>query len=432
MSAFEILPWTIELENGCRHLKVPLLVRDQTHSLEFWFPEEMGEIEVADGLVALLLFSAMYQGLPLKVPEPVSPKLLSALPRLQEIAAQWFDEFRAVPVIAEARQTPVSRPPRKTVAAFTSGLDSLHTALRERDRLSELIYVQGYSPVEELDPDHFRPVHEHMKLSAELLGIPLKVIRTNFRTLEPLIAPWMDTHGSAIAAIGLFLAPTVDTFIIPSTIPWHIQQALGSNYLLDESWSTETVAIELEGNAFNRVYKTKYLVEKHPTLVPRLLVCWQFEATGLVTNCGRCEKCLRTMCSLSLLGWEDMSAFFKSPLNLNQVRELKLHQNGENHFNMWEAILDYGTTHAPEHPVHHATQEVMADLLFRRALTQLEQAQCDLTDSAGFQKLTRVVRDGLWASWSKRQSGWLRKKLQGVAQQEPAKTIQALWGKEAL
>jgi hypothetical protein len=72
----------------------------------------------------------------------------------------------------------------------------------------------------------------------------------------------------------------------------------GTSPALDALWSTEQVELAHDGFEATRLEKIRALTEV-PAAMRWLRVC---QAGGSDYNCGRCEKCLRTMVELHILG----------------------------------------------------------------------------------------------------------------------------------
>ena len=101
-----------------------------------------------------------------------------------------------------------------------------------------------------------------------------------------------------LAGIGLALGGWFANVHLASShdlnhlIPW------GSNPDLDPLWSTERTTFHLDGVEVTRTNKVKAIAASDFAL-SRLKVCWRED---IDTNCGRCEKCVRTQCALAIAG----------------------------------------------------------------------------------------------------------------------------------
>lgn len=435
MASFQIVDWSASREGATHRLHIQWRLPSGERVVHFDFPEALGvpaPEDLADGMLSLSLFSAMHQGLPLSLPQPVSAQMLEQQQGTQEIAALWFQGLQEVPVEATARPAVAGRPPLRAGASatFTAGVDSMLTVLDHREELDFLIHVQGFGPIEELEDAYFAPQIAHLKKVAEKIGLPLHLMKTDYRRHQEVCVPWMDNHGAALATIGLWLGQHVGKFYIASSNPWTRQNPWGSSHWLDERWSNERVRVRLHGQPYTRPEKVARLVQKYPEFVPDLAVCWTDGVAVPDRNCGTCEKCMRTMCGLVLAGYERLEGLFQAPLDLERVRTQPFPED----FNSidWRRLLDFGVKHAPDHPALDAIRSVVAETYMRRFTNLITSMDQELETSPEVSKLGRVMRDDLWKSWKSRQGGWLRKKMLALSDARPADAIKALWGKDAL
>ena len=102
--------------------------------------------------------------------------------------------------------------------------------------------------------------------------------------------------------------------------PW------GSHPLLDPLWSTEDIEFTHDGCEALRSAKIK-AIARAPLALSTLRVCWANEQAEY--NCGRCEKCLRTMIALHVVGALDRCTTFNQPLSVTAVRRMQLGESSE-------------------------------------------------------------------------------------------------------
>jgi hypothetical protein len=76
-------------------------------------------------------------------------------------------------------------------------------------------------------------------------------------------------------------------------MPW------GSNPVTDHLLSSKTFQIIHDGAAFSRLQKVQQIAN-WPEALRGLRVCWQGQQKD--RNCGRCEKCIRTILNFRVLG----------------------------------------------------------------------------------------------------------------------------------
>ena len=134
------------------------------------------------------------------------------------------------------------------------------------------------------------------------------MVRSNIQGLVEPILLWDYAHGGCLAAVGLFLRGAFHQIYIPSThsaaeqIPW------GSNLALDGHWSTESTAFVHDGTEATRLEKVIWQIARSPLALGHLRVCFENEPGAY--NCGRCDKCLRTMMNLYVAGVLEQSGTF--------------------------------------------------------------------------------------------------------------------------
>jgi hypothetical protein len=119
----------------------------------------------------------------------------------------------------------------------------------------------------------------------------------------------------------MLLSGQLKTMYLPATHTYAELFPCGSHPLLDPLWSTETLEIVHDGCEATRVEKVARIAQSGAAL-RYLRVCW--ENRDGAYNCGRCEKCLRTMISLRVAGALDRCATFDRPLDYGALSRLKL------------------------------------------------------------------------------------------------------------
>lgn len=280
----------------------------------------------ADPFLAALLVPALVAGEPLVLDPPVSPRLLRRTATVQDILTTWYPARRRIPVTAPVRTAAPGDAARgRGVGAFFSGgVDSCYTLVKSRlglpsaaDPITHLIFVKGFdAPLAEADG--LAQSEARLREVAARYGCAFIVVETNLR--DVLSAPWAEMyHGSALAAVGLALAPVLGTVLIPSSYDYLELIPHGSHPLLDELWSTETTEFLHDGCEVNRVDRLALLVRQAPELVDQLRVCWEGSHGG-PANCGRCGKCVRTMVMLRALGHLGRTPSFPSKLPADYTR----------------------------------------------------------------------------------------------------------------
>lgn len=266
----------------------------------------------ASPFAAALLLPSMRQGSDLIIEGSLSAKLYDGMHAIMREALRW--DIGCRPIRIEAA-TLVADPPRpqRSASFFSGGVDSFYTYLKHKtdtakaDRIDALILVNGF----DINRHNFqlwdRSV-KNIRSVAAADNVELLVVRSNIQDLVEPILLWDYSHGGCLAAVGLFLRGGFHQVYIPSThsvseqIPW------GSNLALDPHWSTEGTTFIHDGTEATRLEKVMSQIARSPLALEHLRVCFANEKGAY--NCGRCDKCLRTMINLFVAGALERSGTF--------------------------------------------------------------------------------------------------------------------------
>ena len=241
---------------------------------------------IGDAAVALALLVAMAEQRPLDLRNlpPMSARLYSALPTIQDAWSQWNPALHPIDIHAD---TTADRHHDGTTGQFFSGgVHSLHAALDDPDTASRLIYVGGltHAPTHADDP----PVPRSTTALATMLQRDVVTVHSNWwswRRRFGLSTALM--HGSCLAAVAYLVGSRQIT--IAGCQAWDWLTPWGSHPLMDPLWSTEAVTLRHWGRHLTRIAKCRRLAAD-PAMVAQLHVCRDDDQT----NCGRCISCVTT------------------------------------------------------------------------------------------------------------------------------------------
>jgi hypothetical protein len=275
----------------------------------------------AEALVPLALLAAMSRGDRLKVEDATSATFLAGMLQMSSIFAEWFPEQGYRQVVIEGagpEYVPQCRPEKRVAAFFTGGVDSFYTFLKHRDEITDLIYVHGFD----------LPLNETEKRSAisamgqrieQSMGVRFIEVETNSRKLLRDFGRWgVHGHGLGLGCVGRLLADQYSKIYIPSSFherdlfPW------SSHPRTDVLYSDESIEFVHDGCEAYRAEKLEFIAGFDVAL-ENLRVCGEKQVVDL--NCGRCEKCVRTMTSLYACGVLDKADTFAMPLTEALVRK---------------------------------------------------------------------------------------------------------------
>jgi hypothetical protein len=260
----------------------------------------------------------------------VSATLLSASGTIMDIYRSWSSLKPKTLDAVEVLASPIARDRRGTSsgAFFSGGVDSFYTLLKNVARypagdsrlVTHLLLVHGFD-VKVTQEDLFQQVRQEIADVAEQLGKRLVIVKTDVKSALAGIH-WGDyAHGPALASVGLALAGLFHTLYIPATYAFTELRPRGSHPGTDPLWSTEGLEFVHDGAEADRSQKIRMLA-RSPAALRSLRVCW--ENRGNAYNCGRCEKCLRTMVELEMCGVLSQARMFPTTIEATDVERLVL------------------------------------------------------------------------------------------------------------
>jgi hypothetical protein len=310
-------------------------VAAEADSLRLSFPVTHGETQTSvwfrvrnadaapsgNAALAIALVPAMRAARSLVLAESLSPRLFASQAAIQKLFQDWDNRFNIVPITA-----PLGEPRQASTGGtglfFTGGVDSFFSLLRHREEITHLIVLRGFNVKrKQVVDDLALPT---IRVVAAQMNKTLVEVSTNIREFSDRIVDWgLDYHGAALAAVALLLAPTLNKVYVASSHSEKDTFRWGSHLFVDPLYSTETLSLIHDGANATRVEKVAAIAENR--LVQQTLrVCNK----GGASNCGRCEKCLRTMINLRVAGALEKVATFDRNLRLNEVR--LIHVRDEN------------------------------------------------------------------------------------------------------
>jgi hypothetical protein len=281
----------------------------------------------------------------------IPPRLAGNLETIRDIFANWIHGYK-VPLKFEI-SSDVSAPAKGVSLFFSCGVDSFYSLIQHRDEIENLVLIHGFD-VPLSDSKTFELTEARAREAANHFGKRLIVVRTNLHFEQPSVpGGWVMYGGAALVAVALALEPNHGKIYIASSHTYDDLCPWGSHPLLDPLWSTEAVQIVHDG-VETRMNKLRVVVQ-HPEVLSRLRVCWENQGNY---NCGRCEKCVRTMLALRALG-VDHCAAFPYTLTPELVRRLDLSFSC---VPLWREFLDAGLPPALNEAVRSAIHSYEAGL----------------------------------------------------------------------
>lgn len=298
---------------------------------ELWivYPSSLPMLEDdnCDSYLLGILLLAMQQSADIKVHGSVSKKLLANLTELQYIWNRWCPEtYSLVEInVDHIRENDIKVD--GAIFAFSGGVDAQFTAYRHAkgsagyctQQNKAAVLVHGFD-IPLTDTEGLSGAATKAVETLDSIGVDLLVVKTNLKDFRGM--NWGYSHGFAIASVLSGLSMYAGTGMIGSGEPYEaLETPWGSHPMTDPLLSSGSFRIIHDGAGFSRSEKVKFLSDWEIGM-KNLRVCWEGELKG--SNCGKCEKCIRTRLNFLLAGIPNPKCF-DTPLTKESFKRIILH-----------------------------------------------------------------------------------------------------------
>lgn len=314
------------VESDEKHVYLCADVEQNGRIIKIWykFPKEYGIyvcVERADAFLTGLLYYAMICDYDLVLENPVSEKLLFQLTTYYIPAlAGMTDFFHEVSIDAATDHTAVENQ-GAVGTALSCGVDSFYTVLKslnshyEDFRVTHVLFTDIPATIfsDELRDSWLKENCEKTEQVAKELNLKFIPCETNLNR-EFRIEPFYSQNKIYVANEGLGSLPYC-SFAFALQKLFHVYYLGSFGYRLNETKinastydvmcydffsmpniSTENLSFYSSGVETDRIGKVAYIAD-FPIVQKYLFAC----AMPAIHNCGRCEKCNRTMSELYAL-----------------------------------------------------------------------------------------------------------------------------------
>lgn len=271
-----------------------------------------------EGWLSIGLLPAMKTGATMRVDGPVSPRFLEGQSHNQRLFRSWKPGYHPVAIEGAQLQPPHHPHARRVGTFFSTGADSSYTFLKHQAEITDLIYLAGFD-ITRGDYSHYSNTAAAAQRVARHYGVNLVIVETNLREFIDRYAFWGMAHGAAMSGIGHMLSSHFQHIYVAASLDLERQIHWGTHPELDNNWSSETLEFIHDGVEARRIDKINRLASE-PVILQNLRVC--VYPPGRNLNCGRCEKCVRTMIALQAVGALDRCDTFDAPLDLRRIYRL--------------------------------------------------------------------------------------------------------------
>ena len=291
----------------------------QNYTMFFEVTGSLGEKLTANPHAFLLggLFPAFHFGeRRVQIEGAVCPELLHGLKKAIQILNNWYYESKKPVVTIEPTSEffQEKKPHPHSAFFFSGGVDSfavlrenhLNYAKKHPRFFRDGIVVFG---LEVDDPKSFSHVISHLEPAAKEAGIELVTVNTNiYLEYRPKDAKqhfqfWIDEFGgAALAAIAHALSDKYTDVSIAGNCDPNLLCPWGTHPILDPCFSSSSLTVRHEGISSSRIEKIRSIADWGVAL-RHLRVCNRYKKyNDDLINCGKCEKCVRTMLEFLAVG----------------------------------------------------------------------------------------------------------------------------------
>ena len=388
--------------------------------------------------LAVALFPAMHKGLPLRIEAPIPHEILQKLLDFQRIYSQWFSSYRAVEIIAQddASEGNGVDVTGNQAFFFTAGVDSFHTYEGNRDSITHALYLYGADL--QLDQKELRElVSSELGKATEEMGVQFIEVESNLRELTNDYGWWGEhVHGAVLIGTAMLFSNHFSSILIASGSPYYRARPWGSHPITDPMWGTGDFEVVHYGAELNRFEKVRELARSQLAL-RYLRVCSGCSIRnrygdhhGESYNCCACEKCLRTMVALHLIGALQDCPAFPEPLDFSRVaalRNVTAQQRANWRWNLL-ALRDY-----EDSELQAALEEMQAESLYASVAKDFSRYKDDVLKADAWLKRLPKLRNRLARNLKEHDPSWFAGQLMHCLKQDFAgsreEAFEVLWKK---
>lgn len=296
----------------------------------------------ADPWVILCLHKMLRAGGTFYVNGAVSASLLD---NLEKYCACWQTmkpEYNHISIVPETEIQDERKPLKDSaIMTYSGGLDASFTLFRHKTgragrntkNIERAVLLFGAADTPLSKPDEFKLHAKNAKALCDDMGVEFSTVETNFCTYPN---DWEMEHFNVIVGMLYFFInyPYKITASSLCVLPVSYK-TWGSNPITDLMLSSDAVQVVSDDVAYDRIMKAE-VVKNWNLAKDKMRVCWAGEDKS--KNCGKCEKCIRTMLDFIACGVTEPLNMFPKDAYDNMFENAK----HITHFPRWqyEVLLD--------------------------------------------------------------------------------------------
>jgi hypothetical protein len=287
-------------------------------------------------------------------------------------------------------------------------VDSTYTLLKHRAEITHAILVHGCDMPLENSAYRSRAA-ARLGETAAALGVKLVEIETDLLRFSDAYAHWgYHYHGAGLTALAMLLSGGIRRIFIAASDLYSAMLPWGSSFLTDPLWNTPLLGIIHDGAEAGRMKKLEKVAE-HPLALNNLRVCFGCPDEGL--NCGRCEKCYRTMVSLRVIGALDKCSAFGRDLDLETMVNDPKTQSAVGRLLGWRISREEAERRAADPTLIHALRELFLRSSYQKMVREFAQHKKEIIDSPDWRESLPKFRAALLESLRREDPAWFAERI---------------------
>lgn len=297
-----------KIENNQVVKSCDIIYGDKQESLYFKFPikykDELSSL--ADSWVILCLHKMMRAGGDFPVNGDISASLLDNLEKYCDCWRTLRPDYKPINIIPNAEfDDTIKTLENRAIMTFSGGLDASFSLFRHKTgragrntkNIERAVLLFGMADTPLAKPEEFKLHAENARALCENMGVEFLTVETNFCLYW---SDWSVEHFNVVvAALGFFTKhPYKITASSLCVLPVSYK-IWSSNPITDLMLSSNWAQVISDDVAYDRTMKAN-VVKDWGLATEKMRVCW--EGKDKSKNCGKCEKCIRTMLNFVACG----------------------------------------------------------------------------------------------------------------------------------
>jgi len=258
----------------------------------------------------------------------LTKSVLFHLDEFIKIWSNWRPDLFS-PIKIGAKNITADTPNRKkpAVLAFSGGVDACFSLAAHQKKLLGVssreiglgVLIVGFD-LKSDEKESIKIAYAGVKKALGAFGVPCAVIETNWQ--QSFCPDWLMGFAVGVSCVLQTLAGEYSAGIISSSFNYLQElkmQPHGSHMMINHFLGSYTFPIITTGGTHTRIERIG-AIKAYPELIRNLRVCWQPEGGG--TNCGVCEKCVRTRLEMMINRMEP--DIFRLPMKPEMIEKMDL------------------------------------------------------------------------------------------------------------